>query len=88
MIVRIPSPLRSYTGQKSQVDLPGGAATVRDVLASLEQAHPGIRFRMIDEQDRIRQHIKIFVNTNQVKDLTAPVQPTDVLHIIAALSGG
>lgn len=88
MLVRIPSPLRSYTGQKSQVEVAHGGGTVRDVLASLEQAHPGIRFRMIDEQDRIRQHIKIFVNTNQVKDLGASVQPTDILHIIAALSGG
>jgi sulfur-carrier protein len=88
VIVRIPSPLRSYTGQKSQVDVAANDGTVRDVIASLEQAHPGIRFRMIDEQDRIRQHIKIFVNTNQVKDLSASVQSSDTLHIIAALSGG
>lgn len=86
MTVRIPSPLRSYTGQKSQVE--AGGASVREVLESLDKLHPGIRFRMIDEQDRIREHIKIFINAEQVKDLSAGVKAEDVVHIICALSGG
>ncbi len=64
MIVRIPSPLRSYTSGQSQVETTSG--TVAAILADLEGKHPGIRFRMIDEQGRIREHIKIFINTDQV----------------------
>jgi hypothetical protein len=43
---------------------------------------------MIDEQDKIRQHIKIFVNTEQTDTINRSVAPTDTVHIICALSGG
>lgn len=86
MIVRIPSPLRSYTGHKSEVHVHGH--TVWEVLANLDKAHPGIRFRMIDEQDHIRQHIRLFVNNAPVTDLKTSVAASDVVHIICALSGG
>ena len=86
MIARIPSPLRSYTAGNAQVEAVG--STVAEVLANLDQNSPGIRFRMIDEQGRIRQHIKIFVNTDQVEDLGESVAAEDTLHIICALSGG
>ena len=86
MIVHIPSPLRSYTAKKAQVDVDG--TSVKQLLANLDSDHPGIRFRMIDEQDSIRQHIKIFVNTDQVSDLSHELKSGDVVHIICALSGG
>jgi molybdopterin converting factor small subunit len=86
MIVRIPSPLRSYTSGKAQVEASG--STVAEALACLEDKSPGIRFRMIDEQSRIREHIKIFINAEQVEDLSEPVAAKDTLHIICALSGG
>ena len=86
LIVHIPSPLRSYTLNKSQVE--GKGASVGDVLADLDTRYPGIRFRMIDEQSGIRQHIKIFVNTKQAQSISVPVTNTDVVHIICALSGG
>jgi molybdopterin converting factor small subunit len=86
MIVRIPSPLRSYTSSRAEVHAAGG--TVADVLADLEQQNPGIRFRMIDEQDQIRQHIKIFINSDPVEDLNQSLAADDTLHIICALSGG
>ena len=86
MIVRIPSPLRSYTNNRSQVE--GSGSTVSQVLQHLEGNFKGIRFRMIDEQNRIRQHIKIFVNQTSVNDLNHPVTEKDTVHIICALSGG
>lgn len=86
MRVYIPSPLRSYTGQRSQVELE--AKTLRGLLAELDQRHPGLRFRIIDEQDGIREHIKLFVNTEQVRHLDVPLGPGDEVHIICALSGG
>jgi molybdopterin converting factor small subunit len=85
MKVLIPSSLRSYT-QKSEAEARG--ATLAAVLADLERAYPGIRFRVIDEQDRIRRHIRIFVNGEQVRDLSQPLAATDEVVIVQALSGG
>jgi len=86
MKINIPTPLRSYTRHASVVDAEG--ASVGQVLADLERRNPGFRFRIIDEQDGIREHIKIFVNEDQVPNLDMPLRPGDTMHIICALSGG
>lgn len=85
MRVLIPSPLRSYTGS-SWVEADG--ATVGEVLADLDRRYPGIRFRMIDEQDRMRRHVRFFVNDTQTFDLAQRLHPGDELLIVQALSGG
>ncbi len=85
MRVLIPSALRSYT-ERSEAE--AGGATLAAVLADLDRQYPGIRFRMIDEQDRIRPHIRIFVNGEQVRDLAQPLRVTDEVVIVQALSGG
>ena len=85
MKVHIPTPLRSYTKQ-SVVDADG--ATLADLFADLERQFPGIRFRVIDEQDKVREHLKVFVNQEIANDLSAPLKPGDDVHIIAAISGG
>jgi molybdopterin synthase sulfur carrier subunit len=84
--VRIASPLRSYTAGAATLTAHGG--TLAEVLAHLEKRCPGIRFRMIDEQDRIRPHIRLFVNTSEVRGLGAAVRDGDTVHLICALSGG
>jgi molybdopterin converting factor small subunit len=86
MKVLIASPLRSYTDQRSWVEAQGG--TLAEVLDDLERRFPGIRFRMIDEQERMRRHIRFFVNGAQTFDLRLALQPTDELCIVQALSGG
>ena len=85
MKVLIPSALRSYT-ERSEAEASG--ATLAAILVDLERQYPGIRFRMIDEQDRIRRHIRIFVNGTQVRDLTQPLAASDEVVIVQALSGG
>jgi molybdopterin converting factor small subunit len=85
MKVIIPSSLRSYT-QKSEAEASG--STLAAALADLDRAYPGIRFRMIDEQNRIRRHIRIFVNGDQVRELSQPLRATDEVVIVQALSGG
>jgi molybdopterin synthase sulfur carrier subunit len=85
MKVLIPSALLSYTAS-STVDAAG--ATLAEVLAALETQYAGIRFRMIDEQDRIRRHIRIFVNGEQVRELSQPLNAKDEIVIVQALSGG
>jgi sulfur-carrier protein len=83
---RVASPLRSYTDGRATVETEG--TTVREVLADLDRRYPGMRFRMIDEQDRIRPHIRLFVNTTAVHSLDHAITSGDTLHLICALSGG
>jgi molybdopterin converting factor small subunit len=84
--VRIASPLHSYTAGASAVAALG--STLEEVLGDLERRFPGIRFRMIDEQNRIRPHLRLFVNTDEARDLGAAVRRGDTVHVICALSGG
>jgi molybdopterin converting factor small subunit len=84
-VVRIPTPLRSYT-QASTVHAQG--ATVDDVLADLDRQFPGFRFRMIDEQGRLRTHMKVFVGMELCRDLSTPVSDAVEVSIMQALSGG
>lgn len=86
MKVHIPGPLRSYTKQQGEVDVDGG--TVAEVLAALDRRYPGLRFRIITEQDTVRRHIRIFLNEHQTDSLATPCGPGDHIHIICALSGG
>ena len=86
MKVIIPSPLLSYTNQNNEVEAVG--ATVAEMLEDLNRRYPGIRFRMIDEQDAIRPHMKIFVNGEQTWGLDVALRPSDEVHILQALSGG
>ncbi len=86
MKVFIPTPLRSYTGDRSEVEASG--ATIAEVLADLDRRYPGIRFRMIDEQDAVRRHIRIWVNKDEARALDVPVRATDEVIIFQALSGG
>jgi sulfur-carrier protein len=83
--VLIPTPLRSYTNAR-EVEAAGN--TLADVLADLERRYPGIRFRMIDEQERMRRHIRFFVNGEQTFDLALPLGAGDEVVIVQALSGG
>ena len=85
MKVLIPSALRSYT-ERSEAAASGGS--LAGVLPHLDRLYPGIRFRMIDEQNRIRPHIRFFVNGEQARDLGQALEATDKLMIVQALSGG
>lgn len=86
MNVRIPSPLRSYTNQASVVD--GVGNSLAEVLASLDAQFPGIRFRVIDEQNQIRKHMRIFIGQELIRDLQMPVKADDEITLLQALSGG
>jgi molybdopterin converting factor small subunit len=61
---------------------------VGEILRDLDRRYPGFKFRMVDEQERIRPHMRLFVNGEQVFDLARPLKPTDAVYIVQALSGG
>lgn len=85
MKVLIPSALYSYT-QNSRVEATG--STLDEVLLDLDRQYPGIRFRVIDEQQRVRRHIRIFVKGVSANALAHTIESTDEVVIIQALSGG
>jgi molybdopterin synthase sulfur carrier subunit len=85
MMVLIPSPLHAYTGAP-EVEAEGG--TLDALLRDLDRRHPGIRFRMVDEQDRMRPHVRFFVDGEQVFDLGQRLEAGQSVQIVQALSGG
>jgi molybdopterin converting factor small subunit len=84
--VLLPTPLADYTAHRREVEAEG--ATLAELLRDLDRRYAGIRFRMIDEQDAIRRHIRIFVNRELVRDLDVALAPGDEVLVVAALSGG
>jgi sulfur-carrier protein len=85
MRVNIPSPLLSYTERR---EVAATGATLAEVMTDLDRQFPGIRFRMIDEQDHLRPHMRVFVGQQELHDLATLLNDADTLHIIQALSGG
>jgi molybdopterin synthase sulfur carrier subunit len=82
----MPSPLADYTAGRREVE--GKGATLEALLRDLDAHYPGIRFRIVDEQERVRPHIKFFVNGMNTKHLSQPLDEGDEVVIVAALSGG
>lgn len=85
MKVLIPTPLLSYTKERV---VKASGATLTELLADLDRQYPGLRFRVIDEQDRMRPHMRFFVNGAQVRDLSQVLGTNDEVVIVQALSGG
>ena len=86
MRVLIPGPLRDYTANAAAVSADG--STLASLLADLDRRFPGLRFRIIDEQGRIRRHIKFFVDGVQANDLNPALDSATEVMIVCALSGG
>ncbi|HET9579874.1 MAG TPA: MoaD/ThiS family protein [Usitatibacter sp.] len=86
MKVVLPTPLAEYTGHRREVQAEG--STLDELMRDLDRRYPGIRFRVIDERQAIRPHIKMFVNRVQAASIAQPLQPGDEVLIVAALSGG
>lgn len=84
--IHLSSHIRSYTGGRAMVEAEG--ETLVEVLADLERRYPGVRFRVIDEQDRIRPHMNFFVGGVLTRDLGQAIRPGDEVHILGSLSGG
>ncbi len=85
-VIAIPTPLRKYTNGARQVESAG--EHLRAVFDDLDARYPGLKFRLVDEQGRLREHLKLFVNSRLAPTLETPVQPKDSIQIILAISGG
>jgi molybdopterin converting factor small subunit len=88
-IVRIPTPLRTYTQNRSEVRISG--VTVREVLQALEKECPGIGARLLDEKGGVKRYVNLFLNDEDIrflKELDTPMAETDQLSIVPAIAGG
>jgi sulfur-carrier protein len=85
MRVLIPGALCSYTGQ-TRVEAVGN--TLNELFADLDRRYPGLRFRVVDEQNLLRPNMRIFVNGVGVRDLAHALQPDSFVAVVLALSGG
>ena len=87
--VRIPTILRTYTNDESQVAADG--ATLADVIDSLETSFPGIKARVVDEQGALRRFVNIYVAEEDVRfanGLETPTPEGTQISIIPAVAGG
>ncbi|HYC78527.1 MAG TPA: MoaD/ThiS family protein [Planctomycetota bacterium] len=84
--VTVGSVLLEYTGGRARLSAAG--ATVGEALDALDRAHAGFKWRVVDEQGRLRPHMALFVNGAPVRDLKRPLRDGDDVRLLQALSGG
>lgn len=87
----IPGALREFTGGRALVEVECPAATVADALSALWNVHPGIRDRVLNEQEQVRRHINIFVGNDDVRytgGLATRIGAGAQISIVPAVSGG
>ena len=91
VIFQIPAALREFSGGRSEVQLRLGEGTVGQALSALYAAYPGVRDRIVNEQDQVRQHINIFVGNENIRytgGLSTRVHDQCQISIVPAVSGG
>ncbi len=87
--VRIPTPLRRFTGGAEEVSADG--ATIAAIVEDLEQHHPGLKERLCDEAGKIRRFVNIFVNGDDIRflnNLETTIKDGDEVSIVPAIAGG
>ena len=87
-LVRIPTPLRTLTGSKDEVEATG--ATVGELIEDLERRHPGIRDRLLDEKG-VRRFVNIFVGDEDIRfldGLKTELKGGEQITIVPAIAGG
>ena len=83
--------LTDFTSGQSQIAIDSSATTVAGALDDLWLKHPGLRDRVVNEQGKLRQHVNVFLNDENVRrkqllDTTLPEKCE--ITILPAVSGG
>jgi len=89
VLLRIPTPLRKFTGGKPEIAAEG--ASVREVLDNVEAVHPGMREKILEPAGGVRRFINVFVNGEDIRHsqgLDTRLEPGDELTIVPAIAGG
>ena len=86
--VRIPTPLRTLTGGKDEVQAEGH--DVRELIENLEKAYPGLRDRLCDDKG-VRRFVNIYANEEDIRfleNLGTRLKEGDSVSIVPAIAGG
>lgn len=87
--VRIPTPLRKFTGGAESVTASG--ATVAAIVQDIDSRHPGLKERICDEAGKVRRFVNLYVNGEDIRFLSSldtPVKDGDEVSIVPAIAGG
>jgi len=85
--VRVPTPLRRFTGGAGEVTAEGG--TVAEVIEALERAYPGIKERVLEPSGAVKRFINIYVNGEDIRHLNGlDTVVTGEVSIVPAMAGG
>ncbi len=87
--VRIPTPLRKFTGGKESVTVDGDS--IAAVIENLEKLHPGLKERICEEDGTIRRFVNLYVNGDDIRfldNLDSKVNDGDEVSIVPAIAGG
>jgi sulfur-carrier protein len=87
--VRIPTPLRPLTKGQGEVEV--AAASIVDLIDTLNAAHPGIKARLCDESGELRRFVNIYVNEEDIRFLKGKdtsLKAGDEVSIVPAIAGG
>ncbi len=87
--VRIPPPLLSITGGKTEVEVM--SSNINNLLDELEKNYPGMKERLCDEQGELRRFVNIYVNEEDIRFLDGKetlINDGDEVSIIPAIAGG
>jgi sulfur-carrier protein len=91
--VRIPTILRSYTGEQKAVTAEG--TTLAAVIDDLEANHPGIKDRLVEDGSGdalgLRRFVNVYLNDEDVRflgGLDAEVSDGDQVVVLPAVAGG
>lgn len=88
--VHVAGHLKDFTGESADLEIPG-ASDVLDVIEQLDSKIPGIKDRILDEHERTRPYINIYLNEENVRDLGGESTETkdgDVIYILPSVAGG
>ena len=87
--VRIPTPLRKFTGGQEAV--PADGASIGEIINDLEQNHPGLKERICETDGSVRRFVNLYVNGDDIRfldNLGSPVKDGDEVSIVPAIAGG
>lgn len=85
----IPTPLRKYTDQKRTFET--DQSTLAGAVRELTETYPEVRKNLLDEEDKVRSYIKIYVGEQEVRPSSQgqlELDPDTEVSIIPAIAGG
>lgn len=88
-VLKIPTPLRSYTNGQAEVNVAG--SNVAEAMEHLVQQYPTLRPHLYNGNGQLRPFVNLFLGENNVKDLQGlqtPIDPNARLVLIPSIAGG